>query len=452
MNRTFIIRIPGKISLIYSTALVFCAFCIIGSGCAANSKDHDPTQNQYGSDAAILDSSAAVLPGADGATSSAVSTADAGGQLIVTDAAQDGACTATGSEAVPIQIEKEVEVPVNVPQPVALYIMLDQSMSMFDSTTGIPYVPPWKWTQVYDAISAFVQDPASTALDVAIQYFPLAPVTFTDPDAGAPSEVTPECQGTEYLTPDVPMGRLPGQAQAMIDSLNLHGPSGQGTPIEPALRGAVDFCSQFMSGNANGEKCVVVLITDGMPNACTTDFTALANIAGNAYTSDPSVKTFAIGMYGADFTLLNQIGQQGGTDCTPNDAQTTACDVATGMTLLEAFELIREFIVETHVEIQIETQIVKMECQWEIPPPPTDETFDREKVNVEFSATGLVADKKYIVKIDAPEKCGRDLAWYYDNPIDPKQIVACPDTCSAIKAADKGKIRILLGCKTVVVE
>jgi hypothetical protein len=382
-----------------------------------------------------------------------VITHDSGAPVLAIDSGQDGSCAATGFEAVPVEVEKEVEVPVNVPQPVALYIMLDQSSSMFDSTTGIPYVPPYKWTVAYDAISAFVQDTASKNLDVAIQYFPLGQVIMNDPnaDAGPDTDVSPECQGTDYATPDVPMARLPANAQPIIDSLNFHAPSGTGTPIEPALRGAINFCKQFTGSNTSGEKCVVVLITDGLPNACNDDIAGLSAVAGSGFSTAPSVKTFAIGMTGADFNLLDEIGRQGGTDCTPKDTQSYACDVTSGMTLLEAFELIREYVVETHVEIHKETQYVKMQCQWEIPPPPPQESFDREKVNVEFSPTGLLSDKSYLGKVDSAQACGTQLGWYYDDPNAPKQIIACPEACAAIKTADRGKIRILLGCRAVVI-
>jgi len=433
--------------------LLWLAMFIFGFGCSAESRVGSITEINNRNNVGGSESSGQAIEPAGGSSAIVIPTVyDSGQKLLVIDAGNDAACMATGSEAVPIEVEKEFEVPVEVPQPVALYIMLDQSGSMFDSVTGIPFVPPYKWNVAYDAITTFVRDPKSTELDVSIQYFPKSEVTFADPDAGVPSEDLPECQGTEYTTPDVPMGRLPEHAQAIIDSVTFHFPGGGGTPIEPALRGAIDFCKQYMSRNNNEEKCVVVLITDGLPTACNTDFTALAEIAGDGYSEEPSVKTFAIGMFGADFDLLNELGQQGGTDCTPNDPQTNACDVTAGMTLIEAFELIREYVIETRIEIQIEIQYVKMECQWEIPPPPEDEEFDREMVNVEFSSTGLETDKELFTKVDSKDECGNFRAWYYDDPQDPKEIIACPAACSEIEGADFGKIRILLGCKSVVIQ
>ncbi|MBN1656675.1 MAG: VWA domain-containing protein [Deltaproteobacteria bacterium] len=438
---------------IAAAVLLSGAGAFVAVACTAESRIGGVTDTQNSNDVGGSGSGSKVLEENGGSIAQVdFPERDAGGEPFVIDVAPDAACVATGFEAVPIEVEKEVEVPVEVPQPVALYIMLDQSSSMLDSVSGIPFVPPYKWNVAYDAITAFVRDPESTDLDVAIQYFPLGAVRLSDPDAGVPSEVPAECQGTEYATADVPMGRLPGNAQAIIDSLNFHFPAGSGTPIEPALRGAVNFCNQYMNGNSSGEKCVVVLITDGLPTACNGDFSTLAGIASEGFNSDPSVKTYAIGMIGADFTLLNQIGQNGGTDCAPSDSQTFACDVTAGMTLLEAFELIREYIVETRVEIRVETQYVKLDCQWEIPPPPEGETFDREKVNVEFSSTGLESDKRYLAKVESEDKCEGELAWYYDDPQDPKQIIACPTACSLIEEADLGKIRVLLGCESMVIE
>jgi hypothetical protein len=365
------------------------------------------------------------------------------GEWVEIDTGSGDACAAFSSAAQQVEITTEVEVPYEVVEyePVAIYIMLDQSASMIIPELSLQP----RWWVAYDAINAFVNDPLSADIGVALQYFPLQ---------NAP------CDGSVYDTPDVPMGMLPGHANAILTSLNTHLPFNDMTPIEPALIGATRYCQQYKSdpvANPEGLDCAVVLITDGMPSQCSQDYTVISNVAGNAFNGNPSVYTFAVGMFGADFFLMNQIAQKGGTDCTPNDGipDNYACDVSTGATtLLQALELIRDFIttMEIRTEYRTEYQTVALECEWKIPPPPEGEHFDRNKVNVEFSPTGSEADKQIIAMVETEADCTNELSWYYDDPNNPTRIIACPQTCEIIQAATTGTINILLGCQTVLLE
>jgi hypothetical protein len=370
---------------------------------------------------------------------------------IETDAGQDGGCTAISSTAKRIEIQVPVERPVEVktPVPLAIYIMLDQSLTMNDAP--IPYVTTSKWQTAVDAINAFVNDPSSADNDIAIGYFPLDILGATTVDV---------CDPTPYATPNVPMGKLPGNASAIVDSLSVHGPAGVGTPISPALGGAVNFCAQHKT--TSGENCVVVFITDGNPNQCDLDFNSIACAAKNAYQKPPKIVTFAIGMAGADFNLLDAIAKAGGAPkCDPPNAAAPSlyysCNVGTdagNITLLQALELVRDYSVTftttTVMEPGIEVQ--RLECEWNIPDPPKDETFDKDKVNVEFSTAGTFKDTQNFVHVDSQALCkGSNAAWYYDNKDKPTRIKACPNTCSVIKATDLGKINIVLGCQTRVV-
>ena len=121
------------------------------------------------------------------------------------------------------------------------------------------------------------------------------------------------------------------------------------------------------------------------------------------------------------------------------------------MTLLQALELIRSYIVEEEIQIVYETVIETevLDCEWEIPPPPQDEEFNEDQVNVEFSPTGQEADKITIPRAESDEACQNNVAWHYSN--DGTRIVACPPACSMIQAAELGKIDIVLGCEVIVV-
>jgi hypothetical protein len=366
------------------------------------------------------------------------SAANTGTSGSVDSGADACAVVSKAAQQVEVQTQKEVQVKVEEYLPVAIYIMLDQSASML--IPGLVGSNPFalKWQVAYDSITAFINDPLSENIDVAIQYFPLGALA---------------CDASIYAKPDVPIGRLPAQASVISASLTAHSPFSDNTPVEPALSGATSFCASFKNDtvkNPDHEDCAVIFITDGMPNGCNQDSNALASIAGDAFKNSPNVKTFAIGMSGADFNLLNLISQSGGTDCTPNDPATYACDVSSGMTLLEALELIRQSItrIETHMETQTVVQTIALDCEWTIPEPPSGENFDRGTVNVEFSPTGSQTDKQILGMIPTGRDCGTDLGWHYDVPDAPTRIVACPETCKTIKSAQLATINIVLGCET----
>jgi hypothetical protein len=397
-----------------------------------------PVFGENGSDSGAAGSAGAVAGNGGGEDAGS-----AGGAAGSQDSGVTDACASISREPeqVEVEVETEVQVEVVVGGPVSLYVMLDQSQSMTDLSAGLAT----KWQVAVDSINAFVNDQASADVDMALQYFSL-------PNGDCAT-------GAGYDTPEVPMGRLPDHAPDISASLALHIPiGGGGTPIEGALRGVTAYCERYKQDttmNPEGRNCVAVLVTDGEPNGCNEDWNVLVGIAADAY-DNFEVMTFAIGMDGANFDLLDLIGQAGHADCTPDPADLTwACNVSTGgMTFLEALNLIREVTTElrTVTQTKTEMQIQALECEWEIPEPPEGEEFNRDKVNVEFTDTGLDADKQIFGRVDSADECGSNLGWYYDDPNDPTRLIACEQACSTIQASETGKLNILLGCGTVIIE
>ena len=304
-------------------------------------------------------------------------------------------------------------------QPVALYLMVDQSGSMAGNL----------WTTAVNAITSFVNDPSSATLDVAIQFFP---------------PLFPDCNPAAYATPAVPLGRLPGHAPAIIAEVNAHAPFGLGTPIEGALGGAEQFCTAFKSSpnrNPPDEDCVVVFITDGEPTVCSSDFNVIAQLAGNAW-QNAQVRTYAIGMDGANFTLLDEIARRGNTDCDPN-GPALACNATTGSAGLSvALALIRSTVSKKV------TKTAPLTCEWGIPPPPSGAKFDPEQVNVDLLANG---QKTRLGKVPSAAECANFTnGWYYDDPANPTRIIACPDTCTAVTGSNVAGVSVTLGCATDV--
>lgn len=329
-------------------------------------------------------------------------------------------------EPVEIEVEVSVEYEEQVILPVAVYIMLDRSLSMEDLN---------KWGTMVNAIGEFVDDPASDFIEIALQYFSLD---------------TPLCDGSLYDTPAVPMVSLPDNADAIKSSL-ANTSLKLFTPMEPALIGMTAFCGQFQINNPD-QKCIGLFISDGAPTMCSLSSSVLIGIAEDAYNTS-EVKTFVVGLAGADFSLLDQIAQVSDSDCTPMDATDGfACDAASDMTPLEALEAVRENITEIQTTIvsRIEIQTQVLECEWNIPDPPSAQSFDRDRLNLQFSPTGEDIDNRIVGRVLSEDDCGSvSRGWYYDNPDDPTKIVACPGFCSTIESLGHEVIKVLFGCTTV---
>jgi hypothetical protein len=345
---------------------------------------------------------------------------------------EENACAATtvAAEKVVVTEEVQVEVVTETPAPVALYVMFDRSQSM----AGPPYGSANIWPDAVSAIKSFVNDDSSKGIDVALQYFPL--------DSGG------QCNGGGYSTPAVAMGRLPGRAAGIVSSLNSEDPEGWGTPIEGALRGVTTYCKNFQAANAD-EKCIAVLVTDGKPQIdCEEDDDKITAIAKKAWDTD-KVRTFAVGLQGADFTLLDKIAKAGGAADCDASANRFSCDVSDGADKLsDALAKIRDSVktVTTKTELVTTTKEHPLECQWVMPAPAAGQTLDKDRVNVTLNGS---AGSQQLGRVPSADKC-QDGAWHYDNNDAPTQIVACPSTCAAIEAGSYDDVKILLGCETKI--
>jgi hypothetical protein len=88
-----------------------------------------------------------------------------------------------------------------------------------------------------------------------------------------------------------------------------------------------------------------------------------------------------------------------------------------------------------------------LDCQWGIPAPPANQTFDPTKVNVKFTAGTKAVTDYYHVKTAAD--CDPQIGgWYYDSDTTPTTVLACPASCTQIKGDPAGKIDVLFGCAT----
>ncbi len=127
-----------------------------------------------------------------------------------------------------------------------------------------------------------------------------------------------------------------------------------------------------------------------------------------------------MGMDGADFNLLDQIAQSGGTNAS-FDASAGAAAFLAALQAIKGAALSCEMLV----------------------PQPQQGDLNPDAVEVKFTkGDGSTVSLSRVADASA---CVPG-AWHYDNNQNPNQIILCPATCQEVQADPNGKIKVLLGC------
>jgi hypothetical protein len=300
-----------------------------------------------------------------------------------------------------------------------MFILLDQSGSMTENDD--------RWTPVTKAIKSFVASDKAAGLGVALQYFPLGP------------DDAHKCAPATYATPAVEMNPLPGNAAAMVESIDAHyftkanccdAPEHDGTPTRPALAGVTQYMRSWLQDHAD-HTGLILLATDGEPSpVCDgNSIDEVSTVIADAAKGSPAIPVYVIGIGHTD--KLKQLAAAGGTGTSAFIVDGTG--VNTESELLDALSQVRG---------------QALPCDF---PMPEGQGIDPLNVNVQHTSTGDMAAT--LVNVVAPDACERAAtdAWYYDDRAHPTRIVLCPDTCNRIAADQAGKIRIIVGCATISV-
>jgi len=203
--------------------------------------------------------------------------------------------------------------------PVDMYIMQDRSGSM-GNDCNIGSGTNSKWCHAINALSGYFNSQQAAGNAAAIQFFPL------------PNHTSQLCAtGTGYdvaaaPTPPPAYTTLPTNTfDALLNSENDNG--GGGTPTEAAIRGLVNFTANNRRG---GRVTIGILVTDGDPNGCDENLTDLSNLLQAHFTAT-TLRTYVIGMTGADDGNLEQIAQGGNAPLHPDvvGTLTGACGTST---------------------------------------------------------------------------------------------------------------------------
>jgi hypothetical protein len=256
------------------------------------------------------------------------------------------------------------------------------------------------------------------------------------------------CTPSEYATPNVALGTLPGAASGLNSSLTGHTPDGY-TPTGPALSGAITWAKQQQTNNP-AHKVAIVLVTDGLPGGflpgfppteCSpSDIPGISTVLSGAATGATPIQTFVVGIFNPQTNdgkmapaNLKSLAQAGGT----GDA--VIIDV-TGNTVTQQLH-----------DALAKAQTKAIACSYSIPPSTGGTGVDFNKVNVQF--TGGNGTSTTIGHTGSSSACDKG-GWYYDvdpSAGTPKKIIACPTTCTQFNADVSGHVDIVLGCATISV-
>ena len=285
-----------------------------------------------------------------------------------------------------------------------MYIMMDRSTSM-----QIPFVIDL-WTPIGQALGTFVTLPEATGIGVGIQFFGIQ---------------DDSCDPNVYAQPAAGIGPLPGNAgaiqQAIVSNVPTIVPIGE-TPTLPALQGAIQYARGWAQ-TYTGKKTIVVLATDGDPNACNSTIDAVAQAAADGLNGSPSIPTYVIGI--GNVANLNQVAQAGGT----GQALIVAADPAVAsQQFVDAMNAIRG---------------AALPCDYAIPSGGAP-----NKVNLSFDEG---SGPTFVPNVGSAQGCDPVAGgWYYDNPAAPQRILTCTGTCDLFKSKTNGQVNVVVGCDTVV--
>jgi Mg-chelatase subunit ChlD len=299
--------------------------------------------------------------------------------------------------------------------PLDIYILFDQSGSMLNNEQG----GVTRMEAVRQAVDAFVRDPKSAGLGVGIGYFGYEPIGQTT------------CAPADYEKEAVAIGRLPDNAQAIVDSLAAAQPTGE-TPSGPAIRGACSYARAWQADHPT-HATVILLVTDGKPEApvtcpktgacCPTLEDAVA-AATECQAGMFGAKTYVLGV-GPLLDNLGQIAVAGGTS---------------GAYLVAGGDVSAQVLARLN-EIRAAATIP---CQLEIPTPPAGETVDLNRVNVVHTTNAC--ETRVIAYRDNPASCdGAIGGWYFDDPASPQKVVLCGKTCDDVSIPG-GQLLFSVGC------
>ena len=251
---------------------------------------------------------------------------------------------------------------------VDMYIMFDQSTSMncvLDSNMDT------RWALTSAALTNFINSPGAAGIGVGIQYFPIN---------------NNSCTVSDYTTPDVEIAPLPGNAQALINSIMANGPSSATaaainfTPTLPAVQGAIEHAQAWKMAHPD-HVVIDVLITDGVPDWCNMSMTPVNGShrrPRGGRLRNAQHPTYVIGILDNGMACLVDVNKPNQTDL---DSMAMSGGTDAALIVQAAADAATQFLAAI-TNIQNKTVLP---CEYSIPPPQDMMPIDFNKVNVTYT-------------------------------------------------------------------
>jgi len=180
-----------------------------------------------------------------------------------------------------------------------------------------------------------------------------------------------------------------------------------------------------------GHKVVILLVTDGVPEAaCDANIELATTAAAECYDDGKGFQTYVLGVVANNnnsLEQLNQIAAAGGTD----NAYLTDTDDIAG-SVLKALNAIRADAT--------------IPCTLPVPEPRDGSPVDYNYVNLGICDAG--GDNLPTYYVPSASDCGEAGSWYYEDTADGKAIQLCEATCERVSLAG-AELFFSVGCKRV---
>ncbi|HYO96249.1 MAG TPA: vWA domain-containing protein [Polyangiaceae bacterium] len=334
-----------------------------------------------------------------------------------------------------------------VPAPLDMYVLLDRSGSMNlprpmpvgatkmgggDCNVGDSVASRWCYS--INALDAFFGSATAVGTGVALQFFPAgdcksseSPFLYSCCSSGAC------CRGVPEAIPMVALSDLPQARGPLAAALNAQVPWADRTPIEAALRGMIQGTA---SARRPGRQMMGLLITDGGPEGCQSNASALAKLVRDHRTTT-GIPTYVVGTTGAAFSWLETIAEAGGAQ-----PHTDRC--AGGVSPCH-FYSVGSGQPDVFITVLQRIRRSAIACRFEMPKSNSG-LIDPKAIQLSFTPTAGGAPVR-VNRVNGLSACGPSAGFYYDDLSAPKYLQLCPASCDAFRANDGGKVDILLGCQ-----
>ncbi|WP_394832350.1 VWA domain-containing protein [Pendulispora rubella] len=288
--------------------------------------------------------------------------------------------------------------------PINLAVMFDTSKSLVQDPDGDN--TQTRWEPVKRAMKAFFADAQTAGMNASLHYFPIV-------DRGES-----RCVPAMYAEPVIARTALPSASFAA--SIDQRVPLG-GSPMEPAMRGAVDAADRLAKARP-GEKAVAVLVTDGGPNDCNSTYTSVLNVISKARAASPSISTVVVAV-GPEAGNLNRLAEVGGTQkaivVSPADPAKAAQDLRARVASLQG---------------------IPASCSLALS-ATEGRTVDRNAVTVTFTpGAGQPAALAY------NPTCAGNTGWRFSDAAGPATVALCTASCNTLVGDTKASVSASFVC------